>query len=277
MNEIARLKETILKDYDRLTEKDSFCFHCHKQIPCFNKCCADVNIFLTPYDILRMKRRLGVSSEEFLDHYTILPIDRNQKYPIVLLKMLDTEDVRCPFVNPAGCTIYEDRPWACRMYPVGLASPNDNESPEGKFFFLLEDPICEGFKEGKEWTIGEWIEDQGIEEYNELGELFKPIILHERMRDDSPLDPKKIELFHMVCYNLDAFRRFVFESRFLQMFEVDEETQKRIRDDDVELMKFGFEWLKFSLFGEKTIAVKPEVLEAKKKELAAAKSSPLQK
>jgi hypothetical protein len=32
--------------------------------------------------------------------------------------------------------------------------------------------------------------------------------------------------------------------------------KNRLASDDVELMKFSFDWLKFSLFGEKTIQIK---------------------
>ena len=268
-NEIAKFKNTILKEYPRYTKNDSFQFACHRNLKCFNSCCADVNIFLTPYDILRMRKHLGITSEEFLDKYTLIPIDKNLKYPAILLKMSETEEKRCEFVSESeGCTIYENRPWACRMYPVGLASPKDGEAAsEEEFYFILEDQGCDGFKEGKKWTIKEWIENQGIDEYNRLGEAFKEIILHEKMQDDSPLDPKKIEMFHMVCYNLDTFRRFVFESSFLKKFEVDEYILNEIRKDDIELMLFGFEWLKFSLFGEPTMKIKPDVLQEKLKSL----------
>ncbi len=271
MNEIAKLKETILKDYPRFELDHRFKFSCHKGLRCFNTCCADVNIFLTPYDVLRMRTRLGIASEKFLDQYTIIPIDRNQKYPVVLLKMSETDDKRCPFVDEVeGCTIYEDRPWACRMYPVGLASPGENGNPsdtDEEFYFFMEEEPCDGFNEDKEWSIREWIQDQGIEPYNEMGECFKNLVLHPKMKDIPELNPKKIEMFFMGCYKLDEFRRFVFESSFLQMFEVDEPTRQRIWNDDEELMKFAFEWLKLSLFGEQTLTIKPEIMEKKKKEL----------
>lgn len=268
MSEIARLRETILKDYKRYTADDRFTFSCHRQIRCFNKCCADVNIFLTPYDVLRLKKNLGLTSEEFLERYTIVPIDRNQKYPVVMLEMVDSDEKRCPFVSDTeGCTVYDDRPWACRMYPVGLASPKDGDVSENEFYFLMEESHCEGFGEDKEWTIREWIENQGIQPYNEMGDRFKEVAMHEFFQQDKELDPKKLELFFLVCYNLDAFRRFVFESRFLEMFEVEKDVQERIREDDAELLTFGLEWLKFSLFGQQTMTIKPSVLEAKKKEL----------
>jgi len=100
MNEIENLKKAILEEYPRLTEDDTFRFACHPGVPCFNECCSDVNIFLTPYDILRMKNRLGISSMEFLDQYTLTPLDQNLKYPILMLRMQDDEKKKCQLVSP---------------------------------------------------------------------------------------------------------------------------------------------------------------------------------
>ena len=43
-----------------------FRFKCHKDVKCFTKCCRGINITLSPYDIIRLKNRLNLSSEEFL-------------------------------------------------------------------------------------------------------------------------------------------------------------------------------------------------------------------
>ena len=45
-------------------------FRCHKDIDCFNACCKNIDIMLTPYDIIRLKQRLGITSTEFLREYT---------------------------------------------------------------------------------------------------------------------------------------------------------------------------------------------------------------
>ena len=74
MDAIQNLKNKILQDYPRMTLDDTFKFACHDKISCFNQCCRDVNIFLTPYDIIRLKNRLGMTSEEVLKKYTILII-----------------------------------------------------------------------------------------------------------------------------------------------------------------------------------------------------------
>jgi len=167
---IHRFKEKILADYDRLSLEDSFQFGCHSGVPCFNQCCADVNIFLTPYDVLRMKNALKMESAEFLERYTQIPIQKHQMYPVVMLKMDHAQENKpCRLVTDEGCSVYEDRPWPCRMYPLGLASPRDKEASD--FYFVLKEDVCQGFNEQKQWTVQEWLDDQGMEPYDEFCRL----------------------------------------------------------------------------------------------------------
>ena len=268
MKELENLKRTILEEYPRLSKDSTFTFHCHKGVSCFNDCCGDVNIFLTPYDIIRLKDKLGISSGEFLSKYTISPFDEKLQYPVVMLKMEENEKRSCPFVGEDGCTVYRDRPWSCRMYPLGQASPKEgSEALDDEFYFLLQESVCKGFAEDKKWTVAEWIKDQGIDDYHELGELFKEIALHDSLREGKGMSMEKVEMFFTVAYNIDKFHDFVFKSTFFDRFEVDEDTKNKIRNDDVELLKFGFEWLRFSLFGESTMKIKSDIYEARKKEL----------
>lgn len=264
-NELENLKETILKEYPRLKEDSTFKFQCNKQMSCFTECCGDVNIVLTPYDVLLLKNKLKITSEEFLEKYTICPFTKDQKLPVPILKMNDDEKKRCPFVEENGCIVYDARPWSCRMYPVGLASPKSKELEA--FYFILQEESCQGHGATKEWTVKEWVNDQGINEYNEMGEFFKEITLHDYLEKGGTLKPEKIEMYYNACYELDKFKRFIFESKFLNYFDVDEHTVNKIKNNETELLKFGFKWLKFSLFNEKTMTVKSDILEAKKKKL----------
>ncbi|MDA3843417.1 MAG: YkgJ family cysteine cluster protein [Candidatus Kapabacteria bacterium] len=245
--------EKILTEYPRMEKTDKFKFACHPGVSCFNQCCNDVNIFLTPYDIIRVKNRLGITSGEFLEKYTLLPIEENLKHPIIMLRM-DEETKNCPFVGKEGCTVYEDRPWSCRMFPVGVASPKEVENNDDKeFFFLLKEDVCKGFDGGNEWTVEEWMKNQGVDEYVELGDMFKDVSLHEYFTGTKGVEPVKLEMFYMACYDLDKFRTFVFGSTFLKRFKVDAERIEKIKKDDTELLKFGFDFIRFSLFGEKTL------------------------
>ena len=57
-------------------------------------------------------------------------------------------------------------------------------------------------------------------------------------------------MFFLVSYNIDKFRQFVFESSFLNRYNIDDETVERIRQDEIALLKFGLKWLQDALFKE---------------------------
>jgi hypothetical protein len=144
------------------------------------------------------------------------------------------------------------------MYPLGLASPRDKEAKD--FYFVMKEDVCRGFEETPTWTVREWIEDQGMGAYDEFGRLFKEITLHKYFSDGRKLTPERMEMFYMACYDLDSFRRFVFGSSFLKRFEIEDDLLKEIREDDEELLRFAFRWLKLALFGEPTIKIRPEAM-----------------
>lgn len=251
MREIENLKQQIIKDFPRLDEQSFFGFCCRLDLPCFNKCCRDVNIFLTPYDIIRLKNRLGITSTELLSKYTASPIDQNLPYPVIVLRMNPKDDKKCPFVTEKGCGVYEDRPWACRLYPLGLAAPSEEtQELDEEFYFLLKEDFCKGFGENHRRTVADWLQDQGIKEYRQMGEAFGDLTTHKFFRDGGHLAPDRVEMFFMACYDIDRFRKVVFSSSLLDKFEVDEATQAHIKEDDLEMMAFAYQWLRFSLFGE---------------------------
>ncbi|MDY7033205.1 MAG: YkgJ family cysteine cluster protein, partial [Thermodesulfobacteriota bacterium] len=101
------------------TLESKFNFGCNKDISCFTSCCSRTSIILTPYDIIRMKNRLGISSGEFLEKYTYTYVDEVNSHPFAVLKVEDDDKGGCPFISSEGCGIYEDRPSNCRYYPIG--------------------------------------------------------------------------------------------------------------------------------------------------------------
>ena len=262
--EQERLQQKIIEESQRLGPDDKFTFDCHPGVSCFNLCCRDVNIFLTPYDVLRLKKRLGMKSYEFLEKYTLLPIQKDMQTPIVLLKMNEDEGKTCQFVTDRGCGVYTDRPWPCRMYPLGLAAQRDTEDGwQGeRFYFLLREEVCRGFGEAREWTIREYLDRQQVDDYDEWGEGYKELTLHKFFEAGGTLTPDKMHMFYTACYDLDRFREFVFESTMLQRFDIDEDFIEEMRDSDEALLRFAFLWLRFSLFGEQTVRVKGNILEA---------------
>ncbi len=267
MCEMQNWKDSILNDRERLTPDSKFKYSCHKGLSCFGRCCGDVNIFLTPYDVLRMKKVLGISSEEFLVKYTLPLILQDQQIPVALLKMGDDENKKCPFVTAEGCVIYTDRPWACRMYPLGLASSVAEAEGEVFCFIADDESLCMGFKEDKEWTVKEWLTDQGVDIYNQKSQAYMRFTLNKSFQEGSELEPAKVQMFYKTCYNLDNFRTHLFSSSFFERFDIDEATIEGLKTDDEALLDFGIKWLRFSLFAENTLKVKDDVWDKKRNEL----------
>jgi Fe-S-cluster containining protein len=233
--------------------KSQFKFKCHKDVKCFTKCCRGIRIALTPYDIIRLKKNLQLTSEEFLAIYTEPQLLEKTDLPMVLLKLLDDDQSSCPFVRDEGCIVYEDRPTTCRYYPLGVAAlqHKDGADDDG-FFFFVNEPHCLGFEEDQEWTVAEWRKDQGVDQHDEINAEWTDLVVRKRSFPASiKLTDKAKQLFFLVSYNIDKFRSFVFESSFLERYEVDPETLEAIRTDDVRLLQYGLTWLKGILFQQK--------------------------
>ncbi len=235
----------------QLSGSSPFQFRCHKGIACFNKCCSKIRIFLTPYDIVRMKNRLQISSAEFLERYTYPQELENTDLPVVILKMNDDEIKSCPFVSPEGCTLYTDRPVTCRYYPIGFAAMKRAPVREQEdFYFFVREDHCRGFEEDTEWTVDSWRKDQEAELYDRMNRDWMEILLRKKAMGLAQATERSLQLFYMVCYDLDSFRRFVFESAFLENFKVDPEEVEKMREDDVALLLFGLHWIRERLFGK---------------------------
>ncbi len=244
----------------RLSLDSKFEFACHKGVKCFTKCCRGINIVLTPYDIILLKNRLQLSSEEFLAIYTEPRLLEKTDLPIITLKLMDDDINSCPFVkDEEGCRVYKDRPTTCRYYPLGVASlSHQTQAPEEGFYFFVHEPHCLGFEEKKEWTIREWRKDQGVDIHDEINAEWTDLVVRKR---SFPPNLKLIEeskkMFYLISYNIDKFKAFVFESTFLERYDIDPETVEKIRKDEIELLKFGLRWLKDVLFKEGGFKLKP--------------------
>ncbi len=230
-----------------------FKFDCHKGVKCFTRCCRGID--------MTMRKRLELSSEEFLAIFTELKLLEKGDLPIVTMKLLDDDRRSCPFVrDKEGCIIYDDRPTTCRYYPLGVGSlsyASDQDNPD-EFFFTVKEEHCLGFEEDKEWTVAEWREDQGVDLRDKVNAGWTDLIVRKKSVPASiKLTEQSKQMFFLACYNIDKFRKFVFESTFLEKYDIDEQRVEKMRQDDIELLQFGFDWMKILLFGEGDIKPKP--------------------
>jgi len=251
----------------KLTKDSRFKFRCHPKVRCFTACCSNVNIALPPYDLLRLRKRLGLAADEFIRQYGDIQVLDKTLFPVVTLKMRDDDKKSCPFVTPQGCTVYEDRPNICRYYPVGMATLRkvDAEGGKDEFYFMTKEDHCKGFEEDKQWTIGEWRADQGADLYDEMNRGWMEILIKKKSHGQGkPFPDIKNEMFFKMSFDTDYFRAFVFNSTFLELYDIPAERIEKVRTDDTELLKLAYEWLRQAIFAEETLPFKEGAVEKRK-------------
>jgi hypothetical protein len=218
-----------------LAENSPFNFACHDALPCFTQCCKDVNIYLTPYDTLRLRQALRIGSSEFLAKHTRSFLSRVSNIPVVQL-LMDPRTLCCPFVAEQGCQVYVNRPWACRMFPLDLSST------DAQFRLIAGKERCRGLCERSRGTVGDWLERQGVLEYAEMDREFQSVV-PERFKPGAPMN-EGLGRVLFLAYDLDRFAELLKDRRFLMFHEVDEETVSLVREDMKELLRLAFRYIR---------------------------------
>ena len=243
----------MIADTDRrLLGDGTFTFACHSAVACFTRCCRDADMYLYPYDIIRLKTRLGMHSEDFLRQHTVTALREYACFPNVMLSMSNGEGKPCPFLSETGCTVYADRPYACRAYPLEPVLYGDPDRGPQMNCFVARHDHCLGHGEERSWTAEAWMADQQMEAYNAVNARWAPIAARFRQNPFGPqgLDSPAMKMAFMASYNVDIFRRFVFDSSFLSRYKVPNERLTGVRESDTELLLLGFDWIRRFHFGE---------------------------
>lgn len=239
--------------------KETFKFSCHSGVSCFTKCCKKVDIVLFPYDVIRLKDGLDIDSEEFMKRHSVLVKGENAFFPTVMLKLTEDDEKACPFLTVAGCSVYTNRPSACRTYPLERAV--DRESEKGKnseYYFLTNHDYCKGHDEDNPLTVKEWVRNQRIDQYNLMNDLWTEmdtLFRSNPWKGEGSGGPKQ-QMAFMICYDIDGFRKFAASENLVRKYRITKDQKRRMKQDDGELQKIGFEWLKLILTGRSSLVAK---------------------
>ncbi len=236
---------------DRLKLDDQYTFACHRGLECYTSCCRDVNIFLSPHDVMRLKNAIGIDSGEFLRKYADIITVPGKVLPLVQLKMDPDNDKKCFFVRDHGCIYYEHRPWACRMFPL-------DEHGEGGFAISPSPERCHGLVKGNPWVVKEWLMDQGATQSKEADGQWESLATNQLLNEVEAENPQIQQMIIMALYDLDRFRDFVFNSSFLERFDLEPEKIDAVKTAEIALMDLGFAWVRFGLLGQKTLKLKQD-------------------
>jgi hypothetical protein len=172
-------------------------------------------------------------------------------FPEVLLKMSENEEKSCPFLAASGCSVYTDRPDACRTFPVEQAMLFDREGRPSRILHFFRPPdFCLGQFESTTWTSKTWEKDQDAAVFHAMTRHWaelKAMFSEDPWGEEGP-GGKRAKMTFMALYNVDLFRGFVLKSSFLKRFRVKPEVLKKIKHSDTCLLRFGFEWVQFFLW-----------------------------
>ncbi len=116
---------------------------------CFNRCCREATLILSPYDILRLSRRLGMATGDSMKRYTRREVEAGSGLPLVLARPAPSGGF--PFLGEAGCTGNTDRPAACRLFPLAQGSELTPQGVRGPFFSAAPG-LLPGVRGDPEWT-----------------------------------------------------------------------------------------------------------------------------
>lgn len=234
-----------------LTADSVLRFACHPGVACFNQCCRELELPLSPYDVLRLKRALGLRSGEFLRHYVLVGKEEGQAFPLCHLSMVDDGRASCVFVGPGGCGIYADRPGACRAYPLGRGAALAADGSTNEQLVLVREAHCRGFDQDCTCTAAAFLESQELALYNRYNDALLSLHQHPRVRDKSfQPSEQQLQRYMLALYDLDRFRQLIDRGAIVLPFPLPRPQQgHQVSVSDEELLLAGISWLHGDFFG----------------------------
>lgn len=243
--------QRLLSELPRIARDESFAFACHPGISCFNACCSDLDLLLSPYDLLRLRRGLGLSSRELLEQHTRMERAPDNGFPLPYLRMRDDARQSCPFVRDSGCSIYDNRPGPCRYYPIGRGAGLDENDELIEELVLIREGHCHGFEEDKRWTVDTWTTDQGLEPYNRLNDRTMRLMC--AWGDHGSLDESQFGMVVLALLRIDDFGEFLRDKQWFTRLDLPAGEREAILDNEEVRLLFAHDWLEAALLGKNEI------------------------
>lgn len=231
--------------------EETFRFSCHPDVPCFNLCCRDLNQALTPYDVLRLKNHLSMSTAAFIQAHGILYTGSATGLPVASLRFDADKDRSCPFVTPAGCRVYAARPSSCRTYPVARALRRIRaDGSISEHFAIIREPHCRGFEQGETRSVRQWMQDQQLEQYNQMNDMLMELIALKNQLRPGDLSPEHGRMVRTAFYDVETLSKEALSGNLPGMQTLGRHPLPEKSDEEGWLI-WGFRWVKQILFGER--------------------------
>lgn len=233
-----------------MNPEEQLAFECSPDLPCFNLCCSDLILRLTPYDILRLAFALGCSPWEIIERYCDFGWDRVTGFPRARLLMLEGPGRPCPFVGEKGCAVYPHRPGACRAFPLGRGA-RLGKAGVSVCYYWVESGICQGIGLGSARTPDQWLASQGLAPYNASNDKLMRL-LSMINAGGKPVDADLQELVCLALFDPAGFRDLL-KGGLLEKFELEAQEGKRLFEATLagaeSSLSLAMDWLELLIFG----------------------------
>lgn len=159
---------------------------------CTSNCCTkSAPIILNPYEIALICRESKLSYEDLLD---IVETDRAKGFPLVMLP----RDPACYFWTGRGCRIYQARPLACRLFPLGRVFDNGQSH-----IVLPQLNVCSGLASSPGKTVADYLREQDTSPSIQMADRWIEFVNEIELQ---PLPDKPVTsiAFHMLVYSPDT-------------------------------------------------------------------------
>lgn len=159
---------------------------------CGSNCCTkSAPIVLNPYEIALICRESGMYYEDLLD---VVDTGRAKGFPLVMLPRYPA----CFFWTDSGCRIYQARPLACRLYPLGRVFENGESH-----IVRPAVNVCSGLAAGPAGTVADYIAGQRADTQIRMADKWIEFVSEvERLPlRDAPVTSVA---FHMLVYSPDT-------------------------------------------------------------------------
>jgi Fe-S-cluster containining protein len=159
---------------------------------CSSNCCTkSAPVILNPYEVALICSASKMSYEDLLD---VVDTDRARGFPLVMLP----RDPACHFWTGKGCRIYQSRPLACRLYPLGRVYD------QGKSHLVLPElNVCAGFSTRSSKTVADYLRGQDTAVHIIMADHWIAFV-NDMERLPLPDRPVTSVAFHMLVYSPDT-------------------------------------------------------------------------
>jgi len=156
-----------------MTPESTFQFSCEA---CGNCCRKRAEpILLTGIDILNIARAKQITTRDVIEKYTTTYIGGSSKLPLAVLKEREY-DGSCSFLRAGKCSIQNDKPIVCRMYPLGrYFDPRDDSV---NYFMIDGGAQCGNPDTAKTWTLKEWLDAFDIKKYDDDTLVWNQVLVN---------------------------------------------------------------------------------------------------